>query len=425
MAGEERSTGRARPADWSVAFMVHHFPLLSETFIATLAEAIIPDLGDFRILATSGQIAPPPYHAVIDRAGLLDRTHVANRHGQLELQRMGRLALAFPRKAFWLAGLTVFDRIAPSGRTALTRLLSRQPDFDIVHCQFGYEGLAALRHRRFGTLRTRALICHLRGSDITRYVREAGEDVYDELFEDAELLIANCEFFRQTAIGLGADPDKVEVIGSPIDTERFTPPRNGRDTYDGTRALRLVAVGRLVAKKGFGDAIEALALLEELDVRLDVLGDGPLRAELESLVGKLGLTDKVRFHGAATAQEIIEALHRADMALAPSVRASDGDADAPVNTLKEAMATGLPVIATDHGGIPELVMHGENGFLVPERSPPKIAQRIRTLAAMPEQWADMGKNGRRKVIEDYGLAAVAEKTLAAYGLALERSKPRD
>jgi colanic acid/amylovoran biosynthesis glycosyltransferase len=100
------------------------------------------------------------------------------------------------------------------------------------------------------------------------------------------------------------------------------------------------------------------------------------------------------------------------------VTAQDGDADAPVNTLKEAMATGLPVIATRHGGIPELVEHGVNGLLVPERDPAAIAAALRELAAAPERWHTMGQCGREAVVERYGLEEVASMTLAAYRRAL-------
>jgi colanic acid/amylovoran biosynthesis glycosyltransferase len=297
-------------------------------------------------------------------------------------------------------------------------MMARQPSFDIVHCQFGYEGLVAHRHRRLGTLRTRALICHFRGSDLTRYVRENGRGVYRWLFGDAELLIANCDYFRRRLLDLGAPADRTIIIGSPIDTGFFAPPKKPRETYDGRRALRLVAVGRLAEKKGFADAIDAVAKLEDRDATLEIYGDGPLRAQLEARAQDHGLANRVTFHGPAVAREILAGLHRADIALAPSVTAQDGDADAPVNTLKEAMATGLPVIATRHGGIPELVEHGVNGLLVPERDPAAIAAALRELAAAPERWHTMGQCGREAVVERYGLEEVASMTLAAYRRAL-------
>ena len=182
-------------------------------------------------------------------------------------------------------------------------------------------------------------------------------------------------------------------------------------------------------KKGFGDCVEAMARLGGIEAELDILGEGPLRPLLERRIAALGLQGRVRLHGAATADRILAACHRADIGLAPSVTAEDGDADAPVNTLKEKMATGLPVIATDHGGIPELVRPGENGCLVPERAPDALAAAIRDLAARPGDWPRLGAAGRAKVVDDYGIARVAERTLAAYADALAvaeaRSRPHD
>ncbi|MEM9797435.1 MAG: glycosyltransferase [Pseudomonadota bacterium] len=404
---------------WSVALMVHRFPIISETFVATLAANLIPHLGDLRILATAGEIAPTPHHALVAQAGLLDRLHVSERRGRIDPRRMWAIADEAPGKRAKLLALAALDVAAPREKLALTRMMSKQPMFDVVHCQFGYEGLAALRHRRFGTLRTRALVCHLRGSDITRHVRENGRDVYDDLFREAELFIANCDFFRQTAIELGCPPDKIVVVGSPIDTDFFAPPETPRAPLV-DRPLKLVAVGRLVDKKGFGDAIEAMGQLGDLDVRLDILGEGPLRPNFEARIAALGLQDRVHLHGAATADQIRAALHTADIGLAPSVRAADGDADAPVNTLKEAMATELPVIATEHGGIPELVIPDENGALVPERDPDALAAAIRDLAQRPDAWSALGRAGRIKVIEDYSRERVVHKTLSAYDKALSR-----
>jgi colanic acid/amylovoran biosynthesis glycosyltransferase len=414
----------ARAQTWSVALMVWQFPIVSETFVATLAASLAPRVGDLRLLATGGDIPPEPHHPIVAEERLLDRLSVARRSGRIDPRDMMRLARGAPpaRRAF-LAALAAADRVVGRERLALTRMLSRQPAFDVVHAQFGREGLAALRHRRMGMLRTRALVTHFRGYDITRFVRENGPRVYDRLFREGDGFIANCAHFRDRAVALGCPPERIAVIGSPIDTDRFAPPEAPRPD-PGRRTLRLVAVGRLVEKKGFGDAVEAVARLGDIDVRLDILGEGPLRPELERRIAAAGLGGRVRLHGAATSDAVLAALHAADIALAPSVAAADGDGDAPVNTLKEAMATGLPVIATDHGGIPELVRPGENGALVPERDALALAAAIRALAARPHDWARLGAAGRAAVIRDYGIDPIARRTLAAYAAALDHARTR-
>jgi colanic acid/amylovoran biosynthesis glycosyltransferase len=160
-------------------------------------------------------------------------------------------------------------------------------------------------------------------------------------------------------------------------------------------------------------------------VRLDVIGEGGTRADLETRIARHGLGDRVTLHGAATSAQVLAALHRADIALAPSVTASSGDSDGPVNTAKEAMATGLPIIATRHGGIPELVIPGENGDLVPERDPVALAAAIARMIDNWCSWEALGRAGRQKVVTDYGQDSIIAKTLSAYRTSLRNAGAED
>jgi len=403
-----------------IAFLVYSFPVLSEAFIATLASDLIGRNHDLRILGLEPQAPAGPRHPIVAEAGLEQLVARARMDGRFSARRAFELARGRPDKARHLAALTALDLIAPRRALAVSRMIAAQPMFDIAHCQFGTLGLTALRHLGYGTLRARALVVHLRGSDITSYVEQRGERVYAKLFRKADIFIANCRHFRDRAEALGCPPEKLFVIGSPIDTERFKPPAARRPFID--RPARLVAVGRLVEKKGFEDAIAAVARLSERGraVHLDILGEGELRPVLEERIAAGDMGGRVSLRGAATQAEVIAALRDADIALAPSVRAGSGDEDAPVNTLKEAMATGLPVVATRHGGIPELVIDGENGRLVPERDPAALADAIAALLDRPDGWHEMGLAGRQKVVSEYSREVVAERTLEAYRCALDR-----
>ncbi|WOI55707.1 glycosyltransferase [Palleronia sp. LCG004] len=406
-----------------LGLVVHEFPVISETFVTTLAAGLLRSGQDLRILATNADAAAPRQD-ILDAYGLPEaRIMRARYQGRLSLKRGLDLARRSPRHSPGYLGLMLADRISPA-RLAVTRLMADAPDFDVVHAQFGVLGLLAARHRRWGTLRTRALVVHLRGYDITRHVEERGVRVYARLFREADLFIANCRYFRDKAIALGCPADKIIVIGSPIDTRAFSPPANRRVSEGPTR---LVAVGRLVEKKGFSDAVAAIGHLirEGHDVTLEILGDGPLRSALAAQISEAGLTDRVMLAGSADRGQVIEALHRADIALTPSVRASSGDEDANVNTAKEAMATGLPVIGTHHGGIPELVIPGENGDLVPERDPRALADAIAAMMGRRGDWADLGTAGRRKVLEEFDQGHIVEETLLAYrrALTIRRDRP--
>ncbi len=392
-----------------VGLVVSGFPIQSEVFVYQLALTLREggaevDLlpiygrhkggdGDLGSLSRVRELVrmPPP----MDRPGAVLRA--------LRRPRELRVTLDEPRQ--W------------AGVVQHARLFETRPDYDVIHAQFATLGRDLLRQIDLGTLRTRALVVHLRGHDISREVREKGRHIYDGLFRRADLFLANCEHFRQVALDLGCPPERCAVVGSPCDTDYFVPPETPRAAPEG-RPLRLVAVGRMVAKKGFADAVDAVAELTRRgrDVTLDMLGDGPERADLEARAEGLG--GRVRFHGPATRDRVREALYAADIGLAPSVTAPNGDQDAPVNTLKEQMATGLPVVATRHGGIPELVVDGENGRLVPEHAPGEIADAVEDLASCPGDWPTLGAAGRRKVIEDFSTETILARTRAAYARAL-------
>jgi colanic acid/amylovoran biosynthesis glycosyltransferase len=405
-----------------VGLVVHGFPVVSETFVARLGADLLEAGHDVRILATGPAEADGPVHDFVNTTGLDRRVSHASGHAPLSRAALWRIARRSPAHAIGALGLGALDRLAPR-RLAEARMWAAEAPLDVVHAQFGWAGLAAARQRLWGTLRTRALVVHFRGHDITTFVAEHGQRVYARLFREADRFIANSAHFRDRAIRLGCPPEKIRVIGSPIDTDFFAPPARARDRGHGP--LRLVAVGRLVEKKGFADAIAAVELLRKAGhaATLRIVGDGPLRAQHERDADDRGLGDAVRFTGAATRVEVRDALHAAHILLAPSVRSASGDEDAAVNTLKEALATEMPVVATRHGGIPELVMPGENGLLVPERDPRALAEAIANLARHPESWPKLGKAGRKKVLQEYGRGVILGQTIETYFDALSDQEP--
>jgi colanic acid/amylovoran biosynthesis glycosyltransferase len=230
-----------------------------------------------------------------------------------------------------------------------------------------------------------------------------------------------CEAFARRIVALGAPPERVVVHGTGIDLRRweFRPRRP-----DPGGPLRLVTVARLVEKKGIAYVLNAVRRLQDagIDVSYEIAGDGPLRASLEALRDRLGLRDRVRFLGWTASDEVGEALGRAHALVAASVTAGDGDEEGIPNVLKEAMASGLPVVATIHGGIPELVEDGASGFLVPERDTEALVGRLRDLAAHSDRWSAMGAAGRARVERDYDIERLNDRLVALFtGLNQEKS----
>ncbi|MGD8496002.1 MAG: glycosyltransferase family 4 protein [Gemmatimonadales bacterium] len=178
----------------------------------------------------------------------------------------------------------------------------------------------------------------------------------------------------------------------------FSPPEDGEPSTDGeplsTTAddFRLMAVGRLVPRKGFDHLLRALAELPP-NVRLEVVGDGPLAEPLRRQATELGISDRVSWPGFLPRPEILRRLRRSDCFVLSSLHEGLGI------VVQEAMHAGLPVVATDNGGQVDLVSHETTGLLVPVADPAALAAAVRRLMDDPDSREAMGRRGRERIAE--------------------------
>jgi glycosyltransferase involved in cell wall biosynthesis len=207
---------------------------------------------------------------------------------------------------------------------------------------------------------------------------------------------------------LGVPPERVRVLPMGIDTTRFTPRAAVARGHDGPR---LLFVGRLVEKKGTRYAIEAMAAIarEEPGARLMIVGDGPERTALERLTARLDLKDRVAFAGAVPNDELPALYASADLFIGPSVVEANGDTESFGVVFAEAMASGCPVVATDVGGVADLVVDGETGVLVPERDAPAIAETVVALLRDDALRRKLAGNGVAWVREEFDLRRTASR----------------
>ncbi|MBD2459700.1 glycosyltransferase [Oscillatoria sp. FACHB-1407] len=401
-----------------VAFLVGRFPVLSEVFILNQIIGSIDRGCEVHIHTLDG---PPEtmskVHPAVETYNLLARTHYPHpvpRNPVLRILKAIVLILTNLHRGSQ-ACLPLLNVLRPVYSLRLIykaiSLLDCEP-YDIVHCQFGTLGLVGLRLQKVGLLQGK-LVTTFRGNDISRYVYENGNHVYDELFKEASFFLANCDFFRQRALKLGCNEEKIVVHGSGIDCQKFSfsPryfPENGK--------VCIATIGRLVEKKGTEYSIRAVARLAASHPKIEfyIIGDGPLKEDFEKLIQELDVSHIVKLLGGKPQQELIAILDKCHIFVAPSVTASDGNQDAPVNTLKEAMAMGLPVISTLHGGIPELVEDGVSGFLVPERNVDALVEKLSYLIKNPQIWKDMGLAGRARVEEKYDMNKLNDELVEIY-----------
>ncbi|MBA3652223.1 MAG: glycosyltransferase family 4 protein [Chthoniobacterales bacterium] len=171
------------------------------------------------------------------------------------------------------------------------------------------------------------------------------------------------------------------------------------------REQRIIAVGRLVEKKGFADLIEACALLaqEGLEFTCQIVGAGELELELRQRISDSQVSDVVELTGPKPQREVIDLIRRAAVLAAPCVLGVDGNRDGLPTVLLEAMALGTPCIATDVVGIPEVVRPGETGLLVNERSPAQLAAAMKRLLSEPDLRVQLATAARQLIETEFGL----------------------
>jgi colanic acid/amylovoran biosynthesis glycosyltransferase len=176
--------------------------------------------------------------------------------------------------------------------------------------------------------------------------------------------------------------------------------------HEGPRQSReIVAVGRLVEKKGFEVLVDACAQLEAQGTRFTctIIGGGELEVELGRRIRARGLDDRVHLAGPLPRNEVMKALARGQVLAAPCVEGSDGNRDGLPTVLLEGMALGIPCVSTPVTGIPELVRHGDTGLLAETGSAMSLADALTRLLEHPEEGAEMGRRARRKIESDFDI----------------------
>ncbi len=219
-------------------------------------------------------------------------------------------------------------------------------------------------------------------------------------------------------------PGRTRLAYHGLDLARFPappPPREPRDGTDPNAPLRLVCVGRLVAKKGHDDLIDALAALPPgLHWRLELIGGGELRGALEARIRERGLSERVTFRGALAQPAVIAAMRASDLFVLPTKPAPGGDRDGLPNVLMEAASQALPILATAFAGTPEFITDGTHGILVAPGDPVALAGALARLAADPALRLRLGAAARLRLVEDFSEAAavalIAEALRASAGL---------
>ena len=272
-------------------------------------------------------------------------------------------------------------------------LVGRRPA--LIHAHFGVEGVYALPlARRLGV----PLVTTFHGFDATlsdaALLASPATAQYPlhrrRLAAQGGLFLCASSFIRDRVIRLGFPPERVLTHYIGVDCEAITP-RAAQE-----EAPVILSVARLVAVKGGAYLIRAFARIAGRfpEAVLVMIGEGPLRRRLLALAASLGLEGRVRFLGALPHPEVLAWMRKAAMLVLPGIRTATGRVEGLGLVSVEAAATGVPVIGSDLGGIPEAVIDGETGFLVPSRDEEALARRMAELlgdAALRRRCGEAGR----------------------------------
>lgn len=223
------------------------------------------------------------------------------------------------------------------------------------------------------------------------------------IWKQASAIVANSNGLRELAVQFDARFE-IPVIPNGVDLELY------RTDARSAVMPRLFSVGRIVHQKGLDLAMHALAGLKELSWEWRIAGDGPQLDALKLLAQKLGITDRVQFLGWQAREQLIEQYHWSNLFLFPSRH------EGMPNAVLEAMASGLPVIASRIAGSEELVSNGETGFLFPSEDIEALRDALRKLISDTVLRQTMGNVARRHMEERYSWVATAKQ----YALLLEK-----
>ncbi|MBA2435196.1 MAG: glycosyltransferase [Verrucomicrobiota bacterium] len=310
---------------------------------------------------------------------------------------VGKPAMHFLRR-FWFRTL----RDAPwqiSHREVMQiRRLLDENEAQLLHIYFGHIAVHLL-----------PLILHWRKPTVVSF---HGADVMVELdkphyraatremLRAARLVLVRSESLARALVALGCPNEKIRLqrAGIPLDDIAF---RERSWPNDG--AWRLLQAGRLIEKKGFVTSLRAFAKFrgENPAATFTIAGEGPLQTELEKLARELGMQDGVRFAGFLSQKELRETFYESHIFLQPSALGADGNQEGVPNAILEAMASGLPVFATRHGGIPEAIEDGAGGVLVEERDHAALGAALLQWTRRPQELTRLAQAGAHVIAEKF------------------------
>ncbi len=237
-----------------------------------------------------------------------------------------------------------------------------------------------------------------------------------QMLQEVKLVLVRSESLRRVLVDLGCDPEKIQIQRTGIPLQEFPLRERTSPSHQHGMEWRLVQSGRLIEKKGLPVTLRAFAvfLQQYPNATLTIAGEGPLLNELQRLARELNISERVAFTGFVSQEQLRGIYYRSHIFLHPSQTGHDGNQEGVPNSMLEAMATGMPVFATEHGGIPEAIDNGVSGVLVPERDHEALAQALLDAAEDPNFLSEISRVGADAIRQKFDLSKQARRLEEVY-----------
>lgn len=382
----------------TVLYFLNRFPLPSETFVIDQICGLLDRGIDIEIISLIKGDYKNLHEKVIEYGLDKKTTYLSEDTNRKFISRATSLGLSlFNPRIFKYLNWSKYGSVSKNLLLPLLEKKKQKSEFDFIIAHFGTAGVTAMKMIDAGSIKGKLLpVFH--GADISKKKNlEAYELEYRELFKKSFALFPISELWKRKLITLGAEKSRIMVNRMGIDSSRFS---FFEHDINEDKTFRIVTVGRMVEKKGIDDAIEAMSRLKQKTSKnfvYEIVGGGPLFENMKQKVKKLQLSNIVKFHGVQTQKGVKKLLSKADIFLLPSKTAADGDMEGIPVSLMESMSSGIVTVSTFHSGIPELIVHEKEGFLVPERSPEDIAEQLFKIINNQYDLSGIRKNALEKV----------------------------
>ncbi len=410
-----------------VAFVLKGYPRLSETFIAQEIRALEQRGLDIRLVSLRHP-TDPHRHPVHDE--IVAPVRYLPEYLYQEPLRVLAGWRAARRLPGYRAALALWRRDLARDRTpnrirrfGQALVLARELEADVAHLHAHFLHTPASVTRYAAIMRGLTWSCSAHAKDIWTTPEWEKREKLADLAWLTTCSQAACDHLA----ALAPDAERVMLAYHGLDLTRFPPrPRaaSGRDGSDPGDPVRLLSVGRAVSKKGYDDLIAALAALpRERHWRFTHIGGGALLKKLKAQAAAAGIADRIDWLGARPQADVLARLREADLFVLASRIAGDGDRDGLPNVLMEAQSQGVACLATAVSAIPELIIDGETGRLVPPGERVALAAALEDLIAAPALRARLGDAGQRRIVEAFGLDRWIDRLAARFDLDVPAVEP--